>query len=270
MKKFVSLFLRTFLAGFLFATAMPWSPSPVFAARGDAAAVPDEGAARNSDIFRVRGREDGSTTNFVAPGVDDTYTSGTGALRWSHTHTMDLTVYDDLNVSDTLTVDDLTVNGNAILGAGTTNYVVINATGADVSTTGLFFSTNPTGDNTNIITLDGTNYRLGVNDTTPDAALDVGGKAIIDDTVTASKGVTTSTMTTTGNADLGNGVTDVVTINALFGLTEHASPNASVTPTRTNQFIWNTATDPDQLCVSTAAVAGSWVAFSTPTTACAN
>ena len=107
MKKLATQFLRVFLAAFLMTTSLPWNSQPLFAAKGDVVAWPDEGASRTSDILRIRGREDGSTTNFVAPGADNTYSLGTSSLRFSSGHIYDLTAYDDLTVSGDIALTGL-------------------------------------------------------------------------------------------------------------------------------------------------------------------
>lgn len=96
------IFIRAFLSGLLFFGS--GLIQPAFAAKNDVDAWADEGANRNVDILRIRGREDGSTTNFVAPGADNSYTLGTDALDWATIYGEDLDIDDDADIADDLTV----------------------------------------------------------------------------------------------------------------------------------------------------------------------
>ena len=128
--------------------------------------------------------------NFI-PTTDNDTTLGTSSLRWATIYALDQTIGDDLTVTD-----DLAVNGDATLGDAAGDNVTVNATTFTFSTSWLYFSTATT-PGTNVMTLDGTNFRVGVNDATPDAALDVGGSFTFD-----------------GSGTFGDAAADTLTINA--------------------------------------------------------
>lgn len=160
----------------------------------------------------------------------------------------------DLTVSDGATVEDLTVNGDTILGSGVEDTFTINNSCMTVNSTyGLNISTSINGTGTSILMIDGANQRIGVNDLTPDAALDVGGSFRID-----------------GSATLGDAITDIITFTGLLQLPSNAAPKTNVTPTAVGQVILNTGSTPDEVCFSTGTTASTWVLLSTPTVSCSN
>jgi len=156
--------------------------------------------------------------------------------------------------SDNVTVENLTVNGNTVLGSNGADTFDLNVTSAAVDNAfGLNISTTTNGSGTSILMLDGANRRVGVNDTTPDAALDVGGS-----------------FQTDGNVTLGDAVTDVVTFNALPTLPSNAAPRTNITPTVVGQLILNTGPTPDEICFSTGTTPTTWVQIRSSITACSN
>lgn len=242
-----TLILRVFLSGLLLGGGLHHG---AFAAKNDAYAVPDEGASRNTDILRVRGREDGSTTNFVAPGADNTYSLGTDALDWSSVYTEDLDVDDDADIAD-----DITLGGDLTATTGGVNVASVTATaqllvgsGANIST---FTATTAVFDN-------------GINVSATSAT--------VTNQLIVGNGADLSTFTAT-TAAFDNSINVAVatmTISGAFRLRLDAAPRTNITPGAIGELIVNTGATPDELCFSTGTTVSTWVQVSTPTLACQN
>src|SRR3990167_897736 len=69
----------------------------------------------------------------------------------------------------------VTFNGAPVLGDGVADTLDINGSSVTINTTGLYIATTTAVAGTNILTLDGTNYRVGIGTRTPAATLDVNG-----------------------------------------------------------------------------------------------
>lgn len=113
----------------------------------------------------------------VVPTTDNDASLGTSTLRWSDVLTMDVTVSDDLTVSDDATITDaLTVNGNTTLGDAGGDTLDLNGTTVTINATvtGMKIGTSTT-DGTYLLTLDGSNRRLGLGTHVPATLLDVEG-----------------------------------------------------------------------------------------------
>lgn len=113
----------------------------------------------------------------LIPTTDSDTTLGTSSLYWATIYADDVTVSDDLVLTD-----DLTVNGDTTLGDAATDSVTVNAVMSVESSTmsvdevyGLNIGTTTDATGTSILMLDGANYRVGINDTTPSSELSVGG-----------------------------------------------------------------------------------------------
>ena len=80
--------------------------------------------------------------------------------------------------SSNVTLEDLTVNGDTVIGSNGTDTLDINVTSAAVDATyGLNIGTTTNGSGTSILFLDGANRRVGVNTTSPADNLQIGSSA---------------------------------------------------------------------------------------------
>jgi hypothetical protein len=75
-------------------------------------------------------------------------------------------------------------------------------------------------------------------------------------------------LTTTGDAQIGDAITDIITLTGLPRLPADAAPRTNITPTAAGELIWNSADA--QICVSTGTTASTWVQVSDGTTACSH
>lgn len=134
--------------------------------------------ASNTDVWcsGPSGREVCVDTdgNFV-PTTDNDTTLGSSSLRWATVYALDQTIGDDLTVTDDATItDDLAVNGDTTLGDASGDTLVLNLTTVTVraDANGIRIGTSTT-DGTYILSLDGSNRRLGINTNAAGATLDV-------------------------------------------------------------------------------------------------
>lgn len=98
----------------------------IWAAKDDIWAVHPGGSSRNTPVVMVPV----AGTSFL-PGSDNGISLGSSSFRWSDIRALDLTLSDDLTVTDALTV-----NGNSTLGDAGTDTVTVNgdATFANAAT----------------------------------------------------------------------------------------------------------------------------------------
>lgn len=263
--KFHKQFILSVLCGML--------AFPALAADGTIHTWTGKGSRHNTTEMEIRSPSLGTAADFI-PGTDGSGNLGTASNSWANVNTDDLTVNDDLTVTDALTV-----NGNVTAGDAATDTFTFTGSTVIIPTTGLYFGTAAA--NTNIIRLDGTNYRLGVNDTTPDATLDVGGAVMWDgnttvgdatsDTFTLNPSTITSNtwgilVSTSGDAT-GNRMGFMTGNNSvLLGIA--GDIEGAVTSRFVGELIYNTGT-PGEICVSTtAAVNDAWVQVDDAATAC--
>jgi hypothetical protein len=137
----------------------------------------------NTNLFNVKGTgTNRDTTHFYIDSSGNGTFAGDVAVTGTLTTTGAQTQTGALTVTGTLTANGaLAANGNNTLGNAGTDTLTIGSSSAAVNSAfGLNFSTTTGGTGTSILMLDGANQRVGINDTTPDAALDVGGTATVD------------------------------------------------------------------------------------------
>ena len=140
----------------------------VYAAQNDYATLGYD-SANTRDIWRV------NSSGALVPGADNTYAIGTSSLRVSDVQIMDMTLGDDLTVTDALTV-----NGNTTLGSNRDDTLDLNVStitvNADVHGLTISTHTGTVAGAPTIIRIDGSNRRVCVGcdmDQNPESGLQV-------------------------------------------------------------------------------------------------
>lgn len=173
-----------------------------------------------------------SSGNFL-PSTDNDTTLGTSSLRWATAYIQDITVGDDLTVTDDATItSDLAVDGNTTIGSNHADTLDLNVTTVTINATvnGVRIGTGAL-DGTYILTVDGSNRRIGVNDHTPSYDLDVNGDGQVSDDLIVGgdlfhTAVATQTITASATIDLTGACNGLVRIRA----------DGDVTTNTTNTF----------------------------------